>query len=100
VILHNVIIENERKHPVPEAELLQTYHRQGPLAELDGQVPTSWTSFLAMRQEIRNSRVHQELQNDPVSTTYGLARVQQELVHHDLLCCFHVVFVKLFSLLK
>jgi hypothetical protein len=36
VILHNMIIENERKHPVPKVELLQPYHRQGPLAELDG----------------------------------------------------------------
>lgn len=67
VILHNMIIENERKHPVPEVELLQPYHRQGPLTELDSQVPASWASFLAMRQEIWDSRVHQELQYDLVN---------------------------------
>jgi hypothetical protein len=27
VILHNIIIENGRKHPVPEVELLQSYYR-------------------------------------------------------------------------
>ncbi|KAK1686479.1 hypothetical protein QYE76_047327 [Lolium multiflorum] len=66
VILHNMIIENERKYLVPEVELLQPYHRLGPLAQLDDQVTASWASFLAMRQEIRDSRVHQELQDDLV----------------------------------
>ena len=64
VILHNMIIENERKHPVPEAELREPYYRQGQLAVLDDQVPASWASFLAMRQEIRDGRVHKELQDD------------------------------------
>jgi hypothetical protein len=71
VTLHNMIIENEPKHPVHEVDLLQSYHQQGPLAEVDGQVSASWASFLAMRQEIRDSRVHQELQEDLVDQLWA-----------------------------
>jgi hypothetical protein len=78
VILHNIIIENERKHLVSEVEFLQPYHRRGPLAELDDQVSASWDSFRAMRQEIRDSRVHQQLKDDLVDDHWarqGAARV-------------------------
>ena len=63
ICLHNMIIENERDDPVDENE---TYFRQGPLAEPDHQVPASWASFLAMRQEIRDPIMHEQLQNDLV----------------------------------
>ena len=33
VCLHNMIIENERKHPVPLAEQQAPYEREGPLAQ-------------------------------------------------------------------
>jgi hypothetical protein len=52
VIMHNMIIEGEREHPVYDPE---PYHRQGPLANVDHQVPVAFAAFLAMRQEIRDA---------------------------------------------
>jgi hypothetical protein len=49
VIMHNIIIESEWEYPVYDPEL---YHRQGPLATLDQQVPTAFAAFLAIHQEI------------------------------------------------
>jgi hypothetical protein len=66
VILHNMIIESERDHPVPDSEASTPYYRQGPLAEVDHQVPASWTAFLTTRREIRDAATHQALQNDLV----------------------------------
>ena len=54
VILHNMIIESERNDPVHDGD----YYRQGPLAQVDHEVPASWPNFLTMRQEIRDSNVH------------------------------------------
>jgi hypothetical protein len=48
VCLHNMIIENERKYPVPLSEQAAPYDREGPLAQLNHQVPASWASFIAM----------------------------------------------------
>ena len=62
VILHNMIIESERGEPVADTE----YYRQGPLADVDHQVPATWANFMTMRQEIRDSTVHTQLQNDLV----------------------------------
>ena len=63
VILHNMIIESEQNDPVADTE---PYYRQGPLADVDHQVPATWASFLAMRQEIRDPVMHTQLQNDLV----------------------------------
>jgi hypothetical protein len=49
VILHNMIIESERETPVFDTE---PYERQGPLADVDHQVPAAFAAFLARRQEI------------------------------------------------
>ena len=61
-----MIIEDERKYPASEAERRSPYYRQGPLAEHDHNVPTSWANFIAMRQEVRDSTVHAQLQYDLV----------------------------------
>ncbi|KAK1665435.1 hypothetical protein QYE76_053594 [Lolium multiflorum] len=71
VCLHNMIIENERKHPVPPAEQEAPYEREGPLAQ-PNQVPPSWAAFIAMRQEIRDSTMHQLLQDDLVEHIWRL----------------------------
>ncbi|KAK1629674.1 hypothetical protein QYE76_003989 [Lolium multiflorum] len=71
VCLHNMIIENERKHPVPLAEQEAPYEREGPLAQPNHQVPPSWAAFIAMRQEIRDSTMHQ-LQDDLVEHIWRL----------------------------
>jgi hypothetical protein len=55
VIVHNMIIESEREHPVYDPE---PYHRQGPLANVDHQVLATFAAFLAMRQEIRDANTH------------------------------------------
>jgi hypothetical protein len=47
VCLHNMIIENKLDDLELESE--EPYLRQGPLAEPDHQVPTSWDAFLTMR---------------------------------------------------
>ena len=52
VILHNMIIESERDHPVSDSETRAPYYHQGPLADIDHQVSASWAAFLATRQEI------------------------------------------------
>ncbi|KAK1620933.1 hypothetical protein QYE76_026450 [Lolium multiflorum] len=46
--------------------------REGPLAQPNHQVPTSWTAFIAMRQEIRDSTMHQQLQDDLVEHIWTL----------------------------
>jgi hypothetical protein len=61
-----MIIENERKYPVPLSEQVAPYDREGH------QVPASWVSFIAMRQEIRDSTMHQQLQDDPVEHIWTL----------------------------
>ena len=58
VILHNMIIESERKDPVDEKENKVPYFSQGPLVGEDPEesrrlsVPKSWTAYLAKHQEI------------------------------------------------
>ena len=55
VILHNMIIESERKNPVAEKEKKVAYFRQGPLVGEDPEasrrlpVPKSGTAYLAKR---------------------------------------------------
>jgi hypothetical protein len=61
VCLH-MIIENERKYPVPLSEQAAPC----PLAQPNHQVSTSWAAFIAMRQEIRDSTMHQLLQDNLV----------------------------------
>jgi hypothetical protein len=56
-----MIIESEREHPVFDPK---PYHRHGPLATLDQQVPAVFATFLAMRQEIRDENTHSQLQDD------------------------------------
>jgi hypothetical protein len=66
VCLHNMIIENERKYPISPSKQATPYEREGPLAQPNHQVPASCAAFIAMRQEIRDSTMHQLLQS-----TYG-----------------------------
>ena len=77
VCLHNMIIENERKYPVPLSEQVAPYDREGPLAQPNHQVPASWAAFIAMRQEIRDSTMHQQLQDDLVEAPMAASRPHQ-----------------------
>ena len=63
VILHNMIIESEKVDPVYDCE---PYINQGPLAVVDHQIPSDWTAYLNMHQEIRDPHVHRQLQEDLV----------------------------------
>jgi hypothetical protein len=72
VCLYNTIIENERKYPVPLSEQAAPYEREGPLAQPNHQVPASWVAFIAMRQEIRDSIMHQQLHDDLVEHIWRL----------------------------
>ena len=63
VILHNMIIESEKEEQVFDTK---PYLNQGPLAVVDHQIPADWTTYLNMRQEIRDQQVHHQLQQDLV----------------------------------
>jgi hypothetical protein len=69
VIMHNMIIESEREHPVYDPE---PYHCHGPLANVDHQVPAAFAAFLAMRQEIRDANTLSQLQDDLVEHLWML----------------------------
>jgi hypothetical protein len=69
VIMHNMIIESKREHPVYNHE---PYHRQGPFANVDHQVSAAFAAFLAMRQEIRDANTHSLLQDDLVEHLWML----------------------------
>jgi hypothetical protein len=66
VCLHNIIVEDEWKYLVPLSEQAIPYEREGPLAQPNHEVSASWAAFIAMRQEIRDSTMHQLLQDDLV----------------------------------
>jgi hypothetical protein len=59
-----MIIENKLDDLELESE--EPYLSQGPLAEPDHQVPTSWDAFLTMCQEIQDPIMHDQLQKDLV----------------------------------
>jgi hypothetical protein len=67
-----MIIENEQKYPVPLSKQAAPYEREHPLAQPNHQVPTLWAAFIAMRQEIRDSTMHQQLQEDLVEHIWRL----------------------------
>ena len=72
VILHNMIIESERNNPVFDME---PYERQGPLANVDHQVPAAaFAAFLGRREQIRDNNTHFQLQDDLVEHLWMLKR--------------------------
>ena len=64
VIMHNMIIEDDRKNQVRRH--VGPYECQGPLAEVDHELPADFADFLAMHAEIRDNNVYEQLQNDLV----------------------------------
>jgi hypothetical protein len=68
-ILYNMIIESEHETPVFDTE---PYYRQGPLTDIDHQVPHVFASFLARRQEVRDINTHSQLQDDMMEHLWRL----------------------------
>ncbi|KAK1631803.1 hypothetical protein QYE76_006118 [Lolium multiflorum] len=64
VIMHNMIIEDDRKNHARSH--VGPYECQGPLAEVDHELPADFADFLAMHAEIPDSNVHEQLQADLV----------------------------------
>jgi hypothetical protein len=64
VIMHNMIIEDDRKNHARSH--VGPYECEGPLAEVDHELPADFADFLAMHAEIRDSNVHEQLQADLV----------------------------------
>ena len=61
VIMHNMIIEDERENPMHDPLL---FDFEGPLADVDHEVPADWTDYITTQMEIRDEGIHQLLQND------------------------------------
>jgi hypothetical protein len=57
VIMHNRIIEDDRKNPVRRH--VGPYECQDPVAEVDHEVPVDFVDCPAMHAEIRESNVHE-----------------------------------------
>jgi hypothetical protein len=68
-ILYNMIIESEHETLVFDTE---PYYRQGPLTDIDHQVPHVFASFLARRQEVRDINTHSQLQDDMMEHLWRL----------------------------
>ncbi|KAK1607251.1 hypothetical protein QYE76_030924 [Lolium multiflorum] len=64
VIMHNMIIEDDRKNHARTH--VGPYECEGPLAEVDHELPADFADFLAMHAKIRDSNVHDQLQADLV----------------------------------
>ena len=69
VIMHNMIIESERKNPSNDHG---PYEYVGPLADVDHQVPAEFADFLAMHGEIRDRDMHFQLQADLIKHLWNL----------------------------
>ena len=65
-----MIIESEQEETVLDTE---SYYRQGPLAQVDHQLPATWTAYLNMRQEIETHRCIKNC-NTIWWSTYGGSR--------------------------
>ena len=70
VIMHNMIIEDDRKTGVRKH--VGPYECQGPLAEVDHDVPADIVDYLARHAEIRDTNVHDQLQSDLVEHLWRL----------------------------
>jgi hypothetical protein len=64
VIMHNMITKDDRKNHIRRH--VDPYECQDPLTEADHELPAYFADFLAMHAEIRDSYVHEQLQNDLV----------------------------------
>ena len=69
VIMHNMIIESDRK---TQARHVGPYECEGPLADVDHQVPADFADFIAMHAKIRDTNIHQQLQNDLIEHLWRL----------------------------
>ena len=76
VILRNMIIESEKADPIYDYE---PYLNQGPLVVVDHQIPSDWTAYLNMRQEIRDPHVHRQPQEDLVDHLW-MAKTMSSLI--------------------
>jgi hypothetical protein len=63
VIIHNMIIENDRK---TRARYVGPYDFQRSLEDVDHQVPTKFANFLVMYAEICYTIIQAQLQHDLV----------------------------------
>ena len=78
VIMHNMIIESERANPVHDH---MPYDFEGPLADVDHDVPADFADYLSMHLEIRDENTHHALQTDLVEHLWarrGMAAADQE----------------------
>ena len=73
VIMYNMIIEDDSKKQARSH--VGPYECQGPLAEVDHELPADFADFLAMHAEIRDINVHEQLQNDLVEHMWRIKRL-------------------------
>jgi hypothetical protein len=73
VIMHNMIIKDDRKNRARTH--VGPYEFQGPLTEVDHEVPADFADFIAMHAEIRDTYVHDQLQHDIVEHVWRVKRL-------------------------
>ena len=69
VIMHNMIIEDERANPVNNVDMHgnRIYYNQCDLVDdFEHNVAADWNDFIAMHMKIRDEGSHNQLQNDLV----------------------------------
>ncbi|KAK1697729.1 hypothetical protein QYE76_014426 [Lolium multiflorum] len=70
VIMHNMIIEDDHKNHARTH--VGPYECEGPLAEVDHELPADFADFLAMHAKIHDSNVHDQLQADLVENLWRI----------------------------
>jgi hypothetical protein len=96
--MQNIIIESE--HDTPSDDHEHPFDLQGPLAEVE-QVPTQLVVFLHMHQEIRDTGVHTQVENDVVehlwvqrgnTTLFCMAIYFNYYINNLIVCLNYFVF--------
>lgn len=80
VIMHNMIIEDDCKNHARTH--VGPYECEGPLAEVDHELPADFTDFLAMHAEIRDNNIHEQLQNDLVEHMWRIKGLSANVARH------------------
>ena len=81
VVMHNIIIEDERWNPVnyvDEHENRIYYNRGDLIDDIEHYVAADWSDFIAIHMEIRDEAAHNQLKNYLVGHLWELKGMATE----------------------